>query len=103
MTVSEKLQAVLAPFAGKTLSTKQIQALVLEQFPETNIGSILPSDYAGANRNGVQYGDKLLSRAGSGYTVLAPEQCERKPRSGRSRESLDSALASAKALITPKE
>lgn len=100
MTNSKKIEAALAPYAGHTLSTKQIKAVVLEAFPEVAIGSILPSDIAGVNSKGKQYGDQLLAREGSGYRVLAADEIVRKPKSsGRSKETLDEALASAKAML----
>lgn len=99
MTNTQKIEAATRPFVGKVLSSKQIVAVTLAAFPDVNAGSILPSDHAGANRNGNVYADQLFERAGAGFKVLDAAEIVRKPKTGRSRESLADALASAKALI----
>ncbi len=100
MTVNEKIASALAGFAGKVLSSKQIVALTSEAYPDTNIGSILPSDHAGVNSRGVQYARQILQRTGSGYLVLTPDQYVEKPGVSRSRETLAEAAASARALLS---
>lgn len=97
MTNSELIERAIAPYVGKTLTTKEFQAVAVAA--GVALGSALPSDYAGPNRNGNVYQDQLLARSGSGYTVLAPDAIVRKPRNGRSRQSLADALASAQAKI----
>ena len=48
MTIHDKISAVVKPFVGKTLNTKQVQALVQEKYSGTNPTSIIPSDHSGA-------------------------------------------------------
>ena len=43
-TIHEMLAEVSKPFAGMNLTKEQLVALVQEQFPGTNAGSILPGD-----------------------------------------------------------
>lgn len=100
MTNTQKIKVATRPFVGKTLTAKQIQALTQESFPEVNLGSILPSDHAGAGKGGNVYADQLFTRVNGGYFVLADSEIVVKPRTaGKSRESLGDALASAKALL----
>jgi ABC-type lipopolysaccharide export system ATPase subunit len=99
MTNTQKIQAATRPFIGKTLTSKQIVALTLAAFPDTKLGSILPSDHAGAGKTGNVYADQLFARTNAGYVVLADADIVRKPKTGRTRESLADALASAQALL----
>lgn len=99
MTNTEKIRVATAAFVGIPLTAKQIQAVVLEAFPETNVGSILPSDHAGANSKGNVYADQLFARDGGNYTRLPDAEIVIKPRSERSRVTLEQALASAKAKL----
>lgn len=101
MKNTEKIASVVTPLVGLVLTSKEITALVLERFPDTNPASILPSDHAGANpRSGAVYADQLFAREGNGkFRVLAVADRVSKPRTGRSSQSLTDALASVKAKI----
>jgi hypothetical protein len=56
MTIHDKIAAAVKPFVGKTLNTKQVQALLLEKYPGTNPTSVIPSDHSGPNpRSGRSY------------------------------------------------
>lgn len=99
MTNTEKIRVATRPFVGKSLTAKEIQAVVLKEFPDTSVGSILPSDHAGANSHGNVYADQLFQRESGQYLVLADSDIVRKPKTGRSRQSNEQALASALAKI----
>ena len=104
MKTSEKIASAVTPFIGKVLTSKMIVALTLENYPDTNPGSIMPSDCAGPNpRSGAIYSDQLFSRVGSDYLVLAIDKRVSKPSTrGERGVSLADALASAKALLAVK-
>jgi len=95
MTNTDKIRNATRPFVGISLSAKEIQAVVLAQYPDTQVGSILPSDHAGANSHGNVYADQLFQRDGGKYLVLSDDAIVAKPKSPRSRMTLDAALASA--------
>ena len=100
MTNTQMIESALRPFVGKTLTSKQVIAVVCDTFPQAKQSSILPSDHAGVNSKGNVYADQLLERTASGYRVLDASEIVRKPKTSRSRESLSDALASAKALLS---
>ena len=110
MTNTEKIESVVKAFAGKTLSVKQVQALVLEAFPDTPTGSILVSDHSRVRSTdgtltlkpgqATAYADGLFEATATGYRVLPANEIQRKPtKRGARGQSLAEALASAKALI----
>ena len=77
MTNHDKITVVVKPSVGMTLSTRQVQALVLERYPDTNPTSIIPSDHSGANpRSGRSYchcsgnSAQIFIRDSGGYKVL---------------------------------
>lgn len=77
MTNHDKITVVVKPSVGMTLSTKQVQALVLERYPDTNPTSIIPSDHSGPNpRSGRSYchcsgnSAQIFIRDSGGYKVL---------------------------------
>jgi hypothetical protein len=100
MTNTDKIRVATRPFVGISLSAKEIQAVVLKSFPDTQVGSILPSDHAGANSKGNVYADQLFQRDGGKYIVLADDAIVSKPKTARSRMTLDAALASAQAKLS---
>lgn len=97
MTNTEKIIVVTRPFVGKSLTAKQVQALVLNAYPETNPASIMVSDHAGANSKGVTYCSQVFDRSASGYVVRA--EVIAKPSKTRGRVSMADALAQANALL----
>lgn len=103
MTNVQKTAVAVAPFVGKVLTSKQVIALTLAKYPEVNPGSILPSDYAGPNqKSGAVYADQIFQRTPTGFLVLPADKHVRKPSTRGARgESLESALKSAMALLTP--
>jgi hypothetical protein len=99
MTNTDKIRVATRPFIGKSLTAKEIQAVVLAEFPDTQLGSILPSDHAGANSKGNVYADQLFSRESGQYLVLADSDIVVKPKTARSRMTLSAALASAQGKL----
>ena len=89
MTIHDKIAVAVKRFIGITLSTQQVQALVLAQYPDTNPTSIIPSDHSGPNpRSGRSYcncsgkSSQIFARDEAGYkvrdstgTVLRRESC----------------------------
>jgi hypothetical protein len=77
MTNHDKIAVVVKPSVGMTLSTRQVQALVLGKYPDTNPTSIIPSDHSGPNpRSGRSYchcsgnSAQIFMRDSGGYKVL---------------------------------
>jgi hypothetical protein len=77
MKIHDKIAAVVKPSVGMTLSTSQVQALVLEKYPDTNPTSVIPSDHSGPNpRSGRSYchcsgnSAQIFMRDSGGYKVL---------------------------------
>lgn len=99
MTNTEKIRVATAPFVGIPLSAKEIQAVTLKAFPDTQLGSILPSDHAGANSKGNVYADQLFTRDGGKYVRLPDAEIVTRPKTGRSRQTMEQALASAQAKL----
>jgi hypothetical protein len=79
MTTHDKIATVVKPYAGKVLTAKEVQALVLEKYPETNPTSIIPSDHSGPNpRSGRSYCRcsqtplQIFTHESGNYRVLDP-------------------------------
>jgi hypothetical protein len=77
MKIHDKIATVVRPSVGLTLSTPQVQALVLQKYPDTNPTSIIPSDHSGPNpRSGRSYchcsgnSAQIFMRDSGGYKVL---------------------------------
>jgi len=77
MMIHDKIATVLKPFVGITLSTRQVQVLVREKYPDTNPTSIIPSDHSGPNpRSGRSYCHcsgkpfQIFAHDKGGYKVL---------------------------------
>ncbi len=77
MKIHDKIATVVKPSVGMTLSTGQVQALVLQKYPDTNATSIIPSDHSGPNpRSGRSYchcsgnPSQIFMRDSGGYKVL---------------------------------
>ena len=77
MKIHDKIATAVGPSVGMTLSTGQVQTLVLQKFPDTNPTSIIPSDHSGPNpRSGRSYChcsgqcSQIFMRDSGGYTVL---------------------------------
>ena len=51
MTNHDMIAAALKSYRGKTLTTGDINKIVLGAFPEFNIGSLLPNDHASGNKS----------------------------------------------------
>lgn len=113
-TIHEMLAEVSKPFAGMNLTKEQLVALVQEQFPGTNAGSILPGDVDDYDRgpqgaSWKQGNAVLFSRVNRGtFKVLAV--AERIPAtskgrgtraSGKSQEQLIAELRAQLAAKTP--
>jgi Leucine-rich repeat (LRR) protein len=47
MRINDQITTVIASSAGMTLTTRQVQTLVLQKYPVTNPISIIPSDHSG--------------------------------------------------------
>ncbi|HXQ39263.1 MAG TPA: hypothetical protein VN843_35010 [Anaerolineales bacterium] len=99
MTNTEMMKKATREFVGKVLTAKQIIAVTLAMFPTAKQGSILPSDHAGANSKGNVYADQLFLRVATGYKVLPDAEIVAKPKTARTRETLQDALVSARALL----
>lgn len=97
MTNTEKIVVVTRPFVGKALTAKQVIALVLATYPETNPASIMVSDHAGANSKGVTYCSQVFDRVATGYLVR--DAVIPKASKTRSKVSMADALAQANALL----
>jgi hypothetical protein len=50
MKIHDQIAAVVTSSVGMTLSTGQVQALVLQKYPDTNPTSIIPSDHSGSTQ-----------------------------------------------------
>jgi hypothetical protein len=77
MKIHDKMADVVRPSIGMTLSTPQVQALVLKKYPDTNPTSIVPNDHSGPNpRSGRSYchcsgnSAQIFMRDSGGYKVL---------------------------------
>jgi hypothetical protein len=99
MTIHDKIAAAVKPYVGKTLSTKQVQALVLEKYPGTNPTSVIPSDHSGPNpRSGRSYCNcsakpyQLFAHDHGGYKVIDGSGTVL-GQSSRSRESTADRIA----------
>lgn len=106
MKIVDSVALALTAYVGKALTSKQIVAVTINKFPELEArkSSILPSDYAGANpKSGVVYADQILQRQANGtFLVLPADKRINKPSTRGARgESMESALKSAEALLTP--
>lgn len=97
MTNTEKIVSVTRPFVGKSLTSKQVIALVLNTYPETNPASIMVSDHAGANSKGITYASQVFDRFYTGYLVRSAVVA--KATKARGRVSMADALAQANALL----
>lgn len=102
MTNKAKARSAFAQFVGHTLTSKQVKAVMIAA--GIPAGSALPSDYAGPNpKSGTIYADQLFNRVAGGYQVRPESDWIAKPSTGGSSESLEDALASARALIAKHE
>lgn len=98
MTNAETLAVLFAPYKGKKFTAKEIQAVFADATGKSLNTS--PSDFAGPNpRSGVVYSDQVFDRSGSDYVVR--DAVIAKPKTGRSSQSLASALASFHAKVAP--
>jgi hypothetical protein len=113
MRIHEMLAQVTAPFAGMTLSKEQIVALVLEAFPGTNPGSILPGDVDDYDRGEKgapwkQGNTVLFSRVNRGtFKVLAKNEVIPASSKGRgtraSGKSQEQLIAELRAQLAGKQ
>lgn len=88
-TIHEMLAQVSKPFAGMNLTKEQLVALVQEQFPGTNAGSILPGDVDDYDRgpqgaSWKQGNAVLFSRVNRGTFKVLPV-AERIPATSKGR------------------
>jgi hypothetical protein len=77
MNIHDKIADAVRPFVSETLSTRQVQGLVLEKYSGTNPTSIIPSDHSGPNpRSGRSYclcsgkPSQIFAHHNGGYRVL---------------------------------
>jgi hypothetical protein len=51
MTDHDMIATAVKSYSGKTLATSDIKKIVLDAFPEFNIGSLFPNDHATGNKS----------------------------------------------------
>lgn len=103
-TLMQVVDSVLEPFAGKdvTLTTREIQAAVLEVKPDANLGSLNIPDHVASDRQATQYATHNLVRVPGGYKVLPRSEWVAKPTTGRGQrngQSISAAAESVKAKL----